>query len=65
LGKDIEGGSGRNRFSIYLAKPGGSNANKIHKIIREVCNDIKRQCSLERKGEDVLGILLLIEMRVG
>jgi hypothetical protein len=65
MGKDIKGGSGRNRFSIYLAKPGGSNANKIYKIIGERCNDVERQFILEHKRKDVLGILLLNETRVG
>jgi hypothetical protein len=42
LGKKIKGGLGKNRFSIYLAKPSEINVN-ICKIIRERCNDIQRQ----------------------
>jgi hypothetical protein len=42
MGKEIKRGIGKNRLSMYLAKPTGINVNICNKI-RERCNDIERQ----------------------
>jgi hypothetical protein len=42
-----------------------SNANKICRIIREMCSDIEKQNVFEHKRKDVLGVLLRNETRVG
>jgi hypothetical protein len=44
LDKEIKGGIGNYRFSIYLAQSRAeNNANKICKTIGERCNGVERQ----------------------